>query len=93
MLSTSSAGIEPAAYNQAVPYDIRGTVDALSGPLRPVVYVPAVAKGTPDSETLTGRSAAVYGRITSPIRLESILGDEDATEVWRLARLTIEEEV
>ena len=93
MLSTSSAGIEPAAYNQAVPYDIRGTVDALSGPLRPVVYVPAVAKGTPDSETLTGRSAAVYGRITSPIRLESILGDEDASEVWRLARLTIQEEV
>ena len=93
MLSTSTGGIEPVAYTRDVLYTVQGTVEALGGPLRPVVYLPAVGKGTPDSETLTGRSAAVYGRITSPIRLESILGDENSDEVWRLARLTIEEEV
>jgi hypothetical protein len=93
MLSTSTGGIEPVAYNRDVLYTVQGTVEMLGGPLRPVVYLPALGKGTPDSETLTGRASAVYGRITSPIRLESILGDEEASEVWRLARLTIEEEV
>jgi hypothetical protein len=93
MLSTTTSGIEPAAYTRAVLYDVRGVLDLLSGPLHPVVYLPRVAKGTPDTETLTARSSAVYGRITSPVRLESILGNEDADEVWRLARLTIEEEV
>ena len=93
MLSTTTAGIEPVAYNRAVLYDLRGVVDMLGGPLRPVVYLPKVAKGTPDEETITGKSGAVYGRITSPIRLESILGNEETDEVWRLARLTIEEEV
>ena len=93
MLSTSTGGIEPVAYNRDVLYTVQGTLEMLGGPLRPVVYLPALGKGTPDSETLTGRASAVYGRITSPIRLESILGDEEASEVWRLARLTIEEEV
>lgn len=93
MLSTSTAGIEPAAYTRGVLYTVQGAADMLAGPLRPVVYLPAVSKGVPDSETLLSRASAIYGRITSPIRLESILGDEDSTEVWRLARLTIEEEV
>ena len=93
MLSTSTGGIEPVAYTRDVLYTVQGVLETLGGPLRPVVYLPAVAKGTPDSETLTGRSSAVYGRITSPIRLESILGDENTDEVWRLARMTIEEEV
>jgi hypothetical protein len=74
-------------------YTVQGAADMLAGPLRPVVYLPAVSKGVPDSETLLSRASAIYGRITSPIRMESILGDEDESEVWRLARLTIEEEV
>ena len=93
MLSTTTSGIEPAAYNNAVLYDLAGTMRLLGGPLRPVVYVPAVAKGTPDSVTLTGRDEAIYGRIVSPIRLEAIVGDENTDEVWRWARLTIDEEV
>jgi hypothetical protein len=95
MLSTSSAGIEPVAYNRAVVYTVDGVASMLDGPLRPVVYVPVVPKGAggSDSLTLTRRADAVYGRITSPVRLENILGDENKDEVWRVARLTIQEEV
>ena len=93
MLSTSTGGIEPIAYNRAVLYDLDGLISAVDGPLRPVVYIPVLAKGTPDTVTMTGNADAIYGRIVSPIRMESILGDENANEVWRLARFTIEEEV
>jgi len=93
MLSTSTGGIEPAAYNRAVLYDLEGALSLVGGPLRPVVYVPVVGKGTPDAEVLTGRSDAIYGRVVSPIRMESILGDENTDEVWRWSRFTLEEEV
>jgi hypothetical protein len=71
-------------------------VRLIDGPLHPVVYLPKVAKGTGgagDIQVLTDVGLSLYGRVTSPVRLESILGDEEADEVWRLARLTIEEEV
>lgn len=95
MLSTTSSGFEPVAYNRAVVYTVDGVASLLDGPLRPVVYLPKVPKGAPGSDTLTltRRADAVYGRITSPVRLENILGDENKDEVWRVARLTIEEEV
>ncbi len=96
LLSTSTSGIEPIAYERAVGYDIDGIAQLIDGPLHPVVYLPQVAKGTGgagDVQVLTDVGLSVYGRVTSPVRLESILGDEEANEVWRLARLTIEEEV
>jgi hypothetical protein len=31
--------------------------------------------------------------VVSPIRMESILGDENVDEVWRWSRFTLEEEV
>ena len=93
MLSTSTGGIEPAAYNRAVLYDLEGSLSLVGGPLRPVVYVPVVGKGIPNTVTLTGRADAVYGRVVSPIRMESILGDENVDEVWRWSRFTLEEEV
>ncbi len=36
---------------------------------------------------------AIYGRLTSPVRLESVLGEEESSEVMRVATVTIEEEV
>jgi len=96
LASTSTSAIEPIAFERAVGYDIDGIAHLIDGPLHPVVYLPKVAKGTGgagDVEILTDVGLSVYGRVTSPVRLESILGDEEANEVWRLARLTIEEEV
>lgn len=96
MLSTSTSGIEPAAYTRATAYDLDGTMRLIGGPEHPVVYVPVVAKGTGgagDVEILTDRAAAVYGRVASDFRLESILGDEDTNEVWRVAQFLIEEEL
>jgi len=96
LASTSTSGIEPIAFERAVGYDIDGIARLIDGPLHPVVYLPKVAKGTGgagDVQVLTDVGLSLYGRVTSPVRLESILGDEEADEVWRLARLTIEEEV
>ena len=96
MLSTSTSGIEPAAYTRATAYDLDGTMRLIGGPEHPIVYVPVVAKGTGgagDVEILTDRAAAVYGRVASDFRLESILGDENTSEVWRVAQFLIEEEL
>jgi hypothetical protein len=93
LLPSSTGGVEPIASARDVPYQIEGLVRMLDGPMRPVVYLPKIAKGTPDNQIMTRRHEAVYGRVTSPARLEQIQGDEISDEVFRIATVAIEEEI
>jgi hypothetical protein len=57
-----------------------------------VVYLPALQKNQA-SQILNRQEEAIYGRVVTPVRIETILGDENSTEVLRWSGLRIEEEV
>jgi hypothetical protein len=88
----SNTGIEPAAYTRDVLYTLEGVQELIGGPLRPVVYLPALQKDQA-SQLLNRQEEAIYGRVVTPVRIETILGDENSTEVLRWSGLRIEEEV
>ena len=75
-----------------VPFVLEGLVDMLDGPDKPVVYLPAVDKSG-NTITLNRRHSFVAGRVASPARLESVVGNElsDPGEVFRVASVIIDE--
>ena len=64
----------------------------INGPDKAVVYLPSVDKAG-NTVTLNRRHQFVAGRLTSPARLESVVGDENLNpgEVFRVASVNIEE--
>jgi len=76
----------------STPYVMEGLVRLLSGPDKPVVYLPSVAKSG-NTIVLNRRDSFVAGRVSSPARLESVVGDElsDPGEVFRIASVVIDE--
>ena len=77
-----------------VPFLMDGLIRQLDGPHRPVVYLPRIDRGSPDVIQLNRRHQFIAGRLTSPVRVESILGEEDdatSGEVVRVATLSLEE--
>ena len=93
LMPSSTGGVEPIASERDMPYQTEGLIRMLDGPRRPVVYLPKIAKGTPDTQTFSRRHEAVYGRIVTPARIEQIQGEESTNEVFRVATMAIEEEV
>lgn len=91
--STSTGGIGAAASVEDWPHQRIGLVDLLDGEVHPVVYLPGVARGTPDARLLNRKHESVYGRIIGTGRVEVIIGDENASEVVRVPGMVIEGEV
>lgn len=95
---TTQETIETPAANSivAVPGDTarltEGLFRQLSGPLTPLVYLPAVDCDT-ETGTLTSRRGHLYGRVVSPWSADQILGDEESSEIYRINTIRIEEEV
>lgn len=92
-LPTSTGGVAPAGVYRETPYTLDGLIGLLDGPHRHVVYLPSVAQGTPDTIHMNRRNQAIYGRITTPVGIETVVGEENSTELVRLASVEIEEEV
>jgi hypothetical protein len=92
ILGSTDGNAEPIASAGDVPYQIEGIVRMMNGPDKAVVYLPSVDKAG-NTITLNRRHQFVAGRLTSPARLESVIGDEnlDPGEVFRVASVNIEE--
>ena len=75
-----------------MPYQIEGIVRQLDGPDKAVVYLPGIAKSG-NTITLNRRQQFIAGRLASPARLETVLGDEGVSpgEVFRVATVNIQE--
>jgi hypothetical protein len=91
--STSTGGIGAAASVQDWPHQRVGLVELLDGEVHPVVYLPGIARGTPDARMLNRKHESVYGRIIGTGRVEVIIGEENASEVVRVPGMVIEGEV
>lgn len=92
----SDAG-EPVAHRRDLPLMLAGLLSEVEGPHRPVVWLPRVPHLGGDvvaSFGVGGRAGgAVYGRIVSTARLETVTGRPQADEVLRGPRWSIQEEL
>ena len=73
-----------------------GLLDRIDGPGLPVVYIPKIdfsQAGTPQFDPRQYSRGAIYGRTTSPITLETVLGSEEKDEVYRVNTIEIEAEL
>lgn len=89
---------DPIAHNRDLPLMIDGLIDQLDGPDTLVVYCPDIPQGSaPKGAVFTFRAGraggVIYGRITSAVGLNAVLGDPMLTEVLTGPSITIEEEV
>ena len=93
LTGTSTSGAEPIGTPYDTPMVLSGVLTEINGAATPVVYVPAIARGTPNFAVYPQKAASVYGRMTTPVRLETVQGDELGTEIMRVLNVEIEEEV
>ena len=89
---STDGSAKPIASPAGIPYQIEGIVRQLDGPDKAVVYLPGIAKAG-NTITLNRRQQFVPGRLSSPARLENVLGDEGVSpgEVFRVATVNIQE--
>jgi hypothetical protein len=91
--ATTTGSAKPAALDGETPFLVRDLVGHLNGQHTPCVYLANVAKGTPDVQQTTAPDAAIYGRIMTGVRLETVQGEELSDEVTRIATITLEQEL
>jgi len=76
---------------------IDGLIDQLDGPHTPIVYCPNIPRTSGSIVNSTFRAGraggTIYGRITSAVGLNAVVGDPMLTEVLTGPSITIEEEV
>ncbi len=92
----ASAAGEPVALRQDGPLLMWGLLDRIDGPGLPVVYIPKIDfsnAGSPNFDPRQYARGAIYGRTVTPITLETVVGAEEKTEVYRVNTVTIEEEL
>ena len=91
--TSTTGGSQGAADIRSAARQLAGLVSLTDGGKVPVVYLPAIAKGSSgnDTEILNRRAEMVYGRMASSVRREAVQGDEGRSEVVRVSRITIDE--
>lgn len=94
-MADDAATSRAVAFVDAAPWDFDGVFHLLSGAASQVVYLPRVEKLDPFThcEKLVRKHQHALCRITSPVRLESVQGDESDDEVLRVATITLTEDV
>jgi hypothetical protein len=89
--TTTAAALPMALRGEAML--VRDLMRDIGGAAQPVVYIPNLKRGTPDSYMEIRRSEALYGRVMGGVRLEQVQGTENEDEVFRIASIRIEEEL
>ena len=75
-----------------VPLQMDGLA-SLIGSDSPVVYLPAVEKGSSTFLVFNRRHEMLFARLTGPVRSQNVIGDElsDPGEVFRVSSIKLEE--
>ena len=90
---SSSAGALPLASRADVGASLEGMFREI-GQHQPFVYLPSVPRSTTlatDVIVMNRRSQHMAMTLTTPVELESVLGDEDSSEIFRVASITARE--
>lgn len=98
--ASANAGALPVAYRHDTPLLLQDWLRAGNGPDSLVVYVPNIAydssSGSSGDKASTNNNwagGAIYLRVTSPVRIEQVIGNEETSEVYKVVTVTGEEEV
>lgn len=100
--ATSTANSEPVASRFDLPLLLSGLLDVVDGPHHPVIWVPRYVVGgsqelggAVDVQSWNARrcGGAVYGRLTSTARLESVVGTPHGDQIVRGPRFVLVEEL
>lgn len=90
---SDSSGALAVASSFDLPMTLRGLSEQVNGPSLPVVYLPKLAKGPPDTSVLNRRRDFLVGVIDSDIQLDTVRGAENESEQIRVASIRITEVV
>lgn len=93
LLLSDSSGALPVASSFDLPMMLRGYAEQVNGPSLPVVYLPKLEKGPPDTTVLNRRRDFLVGVIDSDIQLDTVRGSENQSELIRVASVRITEVV
>jgi hypothetical protein len=89
-----SAGTANGWGVRADPWTVAGSLYRLRGAYEPTVYLPRIPDANAAStQIILGRDRHIYGRVVSPVTQQTILGDDEETEVIAINQVTIEEEL
>jgi len=88
--ATTSVGGEPVASPADTPLKLDGLYAYLDGAHRPMVYLPSIQKNT-DTQVFNRKHQMMLCRQESPLRIETVQGNEGTDEVARVATVTLGE--
>jgi hypothetical protein len=89
-----AVGLKAGASDAGTAYAVEGLIrdTAVAGSTTPILYVPAIPPGS-GLRALHRRHEFLYGRIVSDVSLETVQGEENDSEMVRIATIAIREEV
>ena len=94
--TTATGGAATVGYRGDQPSLLQALSVQVDGAYKPLVYMPRINRGAPDTITLSSPQAAIFGRLVSDVQIDALIGDEldqVSGEVFRTATVTIEEEL
>jgi hypothetical protein len=90
-----TSSTDAIATDKDVPLFMLGLLQRLKGTYRPLVYLPYIERlastGNVQADILVRKDEQVLAVITSDITIESVLGNEEQDEIFRVSTITIEE--
>lgn len=93
---SAASDAEPVSFAYDAPEKLQDLVRRLDGPDRVIVYVPVIDYDAEEvgyaGSYLERARGTIYGRITSPVRIEQVLGSELENEIYRVTTVEITEE-
>lgn len=90
---TSTGGAVVAASTGSSYPDLVGLVRYLQGSRFPTAYVPGIVSGTPDTYSLVGENAGIYGRIVADEVIRTLQSGDEGSPVYALGVLDMEQEL
>ena len=97
---SANASAVPVAFRHDLPIKLQDLIRSIDGPDKLVYYVPHIeydsssgSSGDKKSYNTNWADGVIYMRITSPVRIEQVLGDEEVSALYRVTTVTGEEEV
>jgi hypothetical protein len=89
MTVTGTANAEPAVSRHELPYLLRGVIREVQG--GPLVWVPRLDRGSPDSGVITERERMALVRVTGPIQQRVTYGAPIRSEVVAIESVELRE--
>ena len=93
--SAITSSTDAVATDKDVPVFMLGLLQRLQGTVRPLVYLPRINRlsstGAVQADILVREDEQILSVIASDITIESVLGEEQQDEIFRVSTITIEE--